>query len=106
MNIHHVTAAVMGFAIALASAVIAPTPAAAASGKHATKSLNGLTCRSSWYHTYGGTKCAGDSQQKWRLHVTCQMFGDHTGMWNWGPGEDGYECLIGITNASVEWGNQ
>lgn len=89
--------------MAIAVAVIAPTPAAV-SGKHATQSLNGLTCQNSWYNTYGGTTCEGNSQQKWRLHITCQMQSSHTGTWNYGPGEDGYECTFAIKNASVQWG--
>jgi hypothetical protein len=63
MDVHHAVTAAIGFALALAAAVLAPTPAAA-SGKHVTQSLNGLTCKSAWYNTYGGTKCTGDSQQK------------------------------------------
>ncbi len=89
--------------MAVAAAVAAPAPAAA-SGKHTTKSSNGLTCRSSWYNTYGGTRCTGNSSQRWRLHVTCQWESDYNGSWSWGPGEDGYECTFGITSASVTWG--
>jgi hypothetical protein len=95
--------AAVGLALALAAAVAAPTPAAA-SGKHTTKSFNGLTCKSAWYRTYGGTKCTGNPKQRWRLHVTCRMAGAHDGPWSYGPGEDGYECFIGITSASVTWG--
>lgn len=96
-------AAAVGVAVAVAAAVAAPAPAAA-SGKHTTKSSNGLTCRSSWYNTYGGTRCTGNSSQRWRLHVTCQWESDYNGSWSWGPGEDGYECTFGITSASVTWG--
>lgn len=106
MDVHRVVTMAVGFAIALAAAVVAPAPAAA-SGKHVTQSLNGLTCRSSWYNTYGGTKCTGDpdSPQKWRLRVNCQMQSDHKGPWNYDEGSDGYECSFGITGAGVEWGD-
>ena len=103
LGLHHVVTAAVGVAVALAAAVVAPAPAAT-SGKHASQSLNGLTCRSSWYNTYGDTTCTGNSQQKWRLHVTCQMQGDHKGTWNYGPGSDAFECSWGITSAGVIWG--
>jgi hypothetical protein len=103
MNVHQVATAVAGVAMAITAGVIAPT-SAAASGHHTNQSFNGLNCRSSWYHTYGGTTCTGNPHQKWRLHVTCQMQPHHTGTWNYGPGSDGYECIWRITNASIEWG--
>lgn len=93
----------VGLAVALAVAVATPVPAAA-SDKRTTQSFNDLTCKSAWYHTYGGTKCTGNPKQRWRLHVTCRMAGVQNGPWSYGPGADGYECLIGISSAGVEWG--
>ncbi|MGH3871296.1 MAG: hypothetical protein ACRDSR_07240 [Pseudonocardiaceae bacterium] len=90
-------------AVVLAATVVAPVPATAA-GKHTTQSTNGLECRSSWYRTYGGTSCTGNSSQRWRLHITCRMQSDHKGAWYWGRGSDGFECTFGITSASVIWG--
>lgn len=96
----------------ITAGVIASPPAASAnsgatravSGHHVSQSRNNLTCRSSWYNTYGGTSCTGNPNQRWRLHVTCQMQPGHKGVWNYGTGSDGYECAWAITNASVEWG--
>jgi hypothetical protein len=73
------------------------------SGKHTTQSKNGLTCRNSWYTTYGGTSCTGNSAQKWRLRVACQVQSDHKGPLNYGAGSDGFECNVGVSKASVEW---
>jgi hypothetical protein len=96
----------------ITAGVIASAPAASAnsgvterfSGHHTSQSRNKLTCQNSWYTTYGGTSCAGNSTQKWRLHVACQMQPNYTGGWNYGPGSDGFECSWAVDNASVEWG--
>jgi hypothetical protein len=102
----------VGVSMMIAAGVLLSAPAASAnsgatehfSGNHTSQSRNGLTCRNAWYDTYGGTSCAGNAAQKWRLRVTCQMQPDHKGVWNYGSGSDGYECTWGINNASVEWG--
>lgn len=111
MNVRWVLIAA-GVATMIASGVIASAPAASAnpgatqslSGNHTSQSRNNLTCQNSWYNTYGGTSCTGNPNQKWRLHVACQMQPDHTGIWNYGPGSDGFECSWATDNASVEWG--
>jgi hypothetical protein len=103
---------VAGVSMMIAAGVLVSAPAASAnstmierfSGNHTSQSRNGLTCRNSWYDTYGGTSCAGNPNQKWRLHVACQMQPDHKGVWNYGPGSDGFQCSWAIDNASVEWG--
>jgi hypothetical protein len=97
----------------IAAGVLVPAPAASAnseaterfSGNHTSQSRNNLTCRNSWYNTYGGTSCAGNPNQKWRLRVACQMQPDYTGRWNYGSGSDGFQCSWAVDNASVEWGN-
>ncbi len=73
------------------------------SGHHTSQSKNNLTCRNSWYNTFGGTSCTGSSNQKWRLRVACQAQSDHKGPWNFGAGSDGFECNWGVSKASVEW---
>jgi hypothetical protein len=111
MNVRQVFIAA-GVATVIASSVIASAPAASAnpgatqslSGHHTSQSRNGLTCHSSWYNNYGGTSCTGNPNQKWRLHVACQMQPDHDGVWNYGAGSDGFECSWAIDGASVEWG--
>jgi hypothetical protein len=98
----------------ITAGVVASAPAASAtsavtarlSGHHTStsQSRNNLTCINSWYNTDGGTSCTGHSAQMWRLHVACGMQRDHTGLWNYGSGSDGFECHWNVNNASVEWG--
>jgi hypothetical protein len=68
-----------------------------------TQSRNGLTCRNEWFDTLGKTNCTGNSNQEWRLKLTCQFQGDIRGTWQQGAGSDQNECTFRVTGASVEW---
>jgi hypothetical protein len=81
-----------------ASAEVAPQ-----SG-HSTQSHNGLTCNNWWGNTAGGTNCSGARNVKWRLRVRCAYQGDYTGSWQYGRGNDSFECNFRVQSASVEWG--
>jgi hypothetical protein len=90
---------IFSFLIFMGGLIVSP---AFANGS-TTSTVNGLTCHSTWYNTWGGTSCTGNSGQGWRLHVACEAQPDYVGEWHYGPGSDGFECDFGVQNATVQW---